>query len=284
MDVIVLVYVIAIGGLLSALGISIDKLVLINQKSALKEWLVDFWNRVDDLEFSDIAKTLASKYLFMGQKFFGATFSIRWFLVTLVISGLLTCTMMIIGKSLGMYFLHACSETRFGTTTPDGLNYVYSGWNYFFRSTDKVKALMLNYVFDFLTLAITVALLKKFANSEVALRRYFWVLLDISACVLMLQICLFIGLQIDETHAVNEQIAHPFQVFAVIAADLNIETSRFSCTSYHFYLASIAYAATILIPTIIYLLLYSLLLYICNIYNGFRQYSNNSKKFTNDSK
>ena len=254
MDIIGIGYFIVLGGFLSGLGIGLDKLVLNKQKSLLEDKLIIFWDKVDNLEFKDIARLLAKKYLVAENRIFGKTMSLRWLITTLIVSLLLTCLMIILGKTLGIFLLDTCTSIYHGTTSNiDGMSYLKIGWSYFLNNAEKFKAITLNYAFDFLTIAATVYLLERFILSERSHTRYFWIIIDIFICIFLLQFCIFIGLQIDGTNVLHEQIKTPFEIFGTLYKDLNISTSRFSCGSFHLYSGALAYSATILIPTIIYL-------------------------------
>lgn len=240
-------YAIAIAGILSGVGIAIDKLLLAHQSVKIKDALLQVWNYVDEVRFKDVAHKMVSVYILIERRLFGKRFSARWFFVAISISTALTTATIIIGRALGMYLTATCADPN--QTSLPFYTAVMMGFGYFHENVHHISIYPLNILFDNLTIAATVALLTVFLRGKAIGYRYFIIGLDIVFCVILLNVCFYIAFQLDTTSSGNPPTL--FEALPRLVSDVSV----LGCGYFYVYMSTIFFVSTITIPTLLYLLM-----------------------------
>ena len=247
LDFVGLSFAIAIAGILSSIGIAIDKLLLPHQNNRINDVLVHVWNYVDDIRLTDVAYKMVSLYILIEHRSFGRRFSARWFSVAFFVSAILTTLTIIVGRALGMYLTASCADPN--QTSLPFFSALQMAFGYFYENINHTSIYPLNILFDNLTIAATVALLTVFLRTKAIRYRYLIIAVDIAFCVILLNVCFYIAFQLDTTSSGSPPAL--FQALPRLVSDVNV----LGCGYFYVYMSTIFFVSTITIPTLIYLVM-----------------------------
>lgn len=247
-----LTYAIALATALAGLGAALDKLLLPHQAAKLRYRLLRFWNRVDDVRFSNVPEAMVEFYIHAEQRAFGKRFTARWATSVLLSSALLTSVTIVVGRALGLYLTGVCSDPS--QSSIDLGVALRAGLTYFWVNVHHAFIYPLNLSFDAVTVAVTVTLLSWFLAAGGRLKRYAFLLADILLCVVLLVLCFFIAFRLDATTS-----GDPPSLTRVLPRLIG-DFTELGCAYFHVYLSTIFFVSTITIPTLLYLLMILLFL------------------------
>lgn len=151
---------VVIGGFIALLGIGIDKFILPTERSRITKWTKAWWNKIDGMTIPDIPASFAGTFLSVEEAVFGKTLlSFRWIVTTILLSGTLTAISMAIGDYL--WFFNIEITTSYFLDNPRFLLYPS------------------NYLFDALTLIVTINIMHHIVRISNGLVRFSLILFDI---------------------------------------------------------------------------------------------------------
>lgn len=235
--------VLGVAALLVVLGRGLDILVLPHQAERLQKALLRWWNRVDDLRFTNIPRTMIGGYVAIERRLFGRRLSPRWILTALAFSGVLTTLAVYGGRLLAFYLLLECQ----GIEQPESK--LYWGLLQSWAATVRAELLYpLNLGFDFVTLLTTITLLSILVRRATEIGRYAIIVADIITCCALYYTCFYLA------HYYANPLASGIVVSFLDFGTHVVQTwDDLGCTWFHVYFSSVLFSSTIFFPTITYL-------------------------------
>ena len=95
-----------------ALGRGLDILVLPHQAERLQETLLHWWDKVDNLRFSNMPRAMVEGYVTIERRLFGRILSPRWIVTTLAVSGVLTRLTVYVGRPFALCLVVECQGSE----------------------------------------------------------------------------------------------------------------------------------------------------------------------------
>lgn len=235
---------------LAAIGVALDKLILPDQAKLIQNYLSAVWIKIDDMKISDLPKKTATSFLVFERNIFGDPKDkpYKWFLVTLIISLLLTTTAIAIGDIIQSY-------------NPIYQTISFSNIFASIKGSAPFIVYPFNLICDLLTFYITIFILRKFIATKSAIYRVLLILFDVFIAYIFVLLCFYIPfpsatggfsaslfnlIDAHETFIIVLENIKDFNPY-----DLNLIVTLF--------FTSFIYSLTSFIPTIFYLLLLTIL-------------------------
>jgi len=236
-----------IAGAFAAIGIALDKVVLRRHDIALKRWLTSFWVALHDIRPKKLPRSTAAAYLRFVHRTIGPDIrSWRFIATSIAISLVMTTAFFFLGKAIRNSILQSI-DPEFGSFFEHLPGYAEMYWLHL----DKAFVYPINALFDILTIILTTFLVSQFFLSRTLVRASRFIVLDLMLCAALFYVCLYIIVSNDIAVAPQGGL---FSFHEHIAMHMQ-EPAMFA----HWLSSGMTYSATVFYPTLMYLLIFLLL-------------------------
>jgi hypothetical protein len=238
---------IAVGGLLAALGLGVDSILLNRHIKAVDDIALKWWFFFDELRVLDMPRIAVGLYLRGKNKVLGRGFSATFVLRSFLLSLLLTAITVPGGRSLGIALVVRCNALTGAGDHSFTLNqFLTMGWGWTGMNS-LLYLVPVNLVFDLTTIFVTIFLLSKALEKP----DYFLislVILDIIACFILVYNAIYIADRYDGASIIA--VDGYWRIFPNL-----LNTFTLGCGAFHFLTSKILFVSTILLPTLLYLIM-----------------------------